>query len=77
VKRSCYGVGVALLCLTGLRLPSVQVKATVPRFFIMNNLTLGRVKTKTFKNEEKFIYSLGSWAWFDWECIGTKQLQFD
>ena len=33
----------------GLRLPLVQVKATVPRFFIVYNLTAGRVKQTNFK----------------------------
>ena len=46
VKRSRYGVGVALLCCTGLRLPLLQAFATVPRFFIVYNLTAGRVRPK-------------------------------
>jgi hypothetical protein len=46
-KCSCYGVGVALLCVLGLRLPLLQAFQQLSHaFFIVCNLTAGRVKTK-------------------------------
>jgi hypothetical protein len=39
----------------GLRLPLVQVKATVPRFFILYNLTAGRVKQTNFKMKKSLF----------------------
>ncbi len=49
VKRSRYGVGVALLCFAGFGGPQRQVFATVPRFFFLYKLTVGRVKLKLLK----------------------------
>jgi hypothetical protein len=42
-------VGVALLCVLGLRLPLLQAKQLSHAFFIAYNLTAGRVKQTNFK----------------------------
>ena len=55
VKRSCYGVGVALLCFAGFGGPQRQVLQLSHAFFIVYNLTAGRVKQINFKMNYKVI----------------------
>ena len=63
VERSCHRRGRCFALFGGFLVgPQLQVKQLSHAFFVEYNLTAGRVKTKTLKNEKVSIYSLGSWA---------------
>ncbi len=55
-KCSCYGVGVALLCVRVLgRTSLTSISATVPRFFNCTKLTAGRVKLNFLKMKKSML----------------------